>query len=278
MLGEHCSTLQCYTKAWGARVLTRRNLILGSGAVIGASGVLMPAMAQAASSKIALPTDISSERLITVTAAPTRANLVAMTFDDGPHPVLTPQLLDILKARRIRATFYVIGRNVARYPDIVKRMVAEGHEIGNHTWRHPFLTQLGSASVLRELDRTSEAVYKAVQRMPVTMRPPYGALSRAQRAMILKQREMPTILWSVDPEDWRRPGAQVVANRILGGARPGAIILSHDIHAPTIKAMPVALDGLIEAGYRFATVSMILGARDWSKLRWRLPREARAKS
>jgi peptidoglycan-N-acetylglucosamine deacetylase len=245
---------------------------------MGASGLLMPGLAEAAGSKIALPPDISNERLITVTAAPTQRHLVAMTFDDGPHPTLTPQLLDILKARRIRATFYVIGRNVARYPDIVKRMVDEGHEIGNHTWRHPFLTQLGSNSVLRELDRTSEAVYKAVQRIPVTMRPPYGALSRNQRAMIHKERDMPTILWSVDPEDWRRPGAQVVANRIVGGARPGSIILSHDIHGPTIKAMPAALDGIKDHGYKFATVSMILGQRDWSKMRWRLPREARAKS
>lgn len=236
----------------------------------------MPGAAQAASSKIALPEDLDEERLITVTAAPTRRNLVAMTFDDGPHPTLTPALLDILKARRIRATFYVIGRNVARYPDIVKRMVDEGHEIGNHTWRHPFLTQLGTKSVLSELDRTSEAVYKAVQRIPVTMRPPYGALSRNQRAMIHKEREMPTILWSVDPEDWRRPGSTVVASRIVGGAKPGAIILSHDIHAPTINAMPAALDGLIAKGYRFATVSMILGQRDWSKLRWRLPKTAQA--
>jgi len=236
--------------------------------------VLTPGAALSASGTIALPTDLEAERMITVTAAPTRANLVAMTFDDGPHPTYTPALLDILKKRRIRATFYVIGQNVARYPDIVKRMVDEGHEIGNHTWRHPFLTKLGSKNVLRELDRTSDAVYRAVQRIPVTMRPPYGALSRKQRAMIHDEREMPTILWSVDPEDWRRPGSTVVASRIVGGARPGAIILSHDIHGATVKAMPAALDGLIEKGYRFETVSMILGRRDWSKLRWRLPKLA----
>lgn len=235
-------------------------------------------MAEAANSQIAAPSEMTHERLTTVTAAPTRRNLVAMTFDDGPHPVLTPRLLDILKTRHIRATFYVIGRNVARYPDIVKRMVDEGHEIGNHSWQHPVLSRLGTASVLRELDRTSEAVYQAVRRIPVTMRPPYGALTGTQRAMILKDRDMPTILWSVDPEDWRRPGAQIVANRILGGARPGAIILSHDIHSPTVKAMPAALDGLLDKGYRFATVSMILGQRDWTRLRWRLPREARAQS
>ncbi len=215
--------------------------------------------------------------MITVSAAPTKLHTVAMTFDDGPHPVLTPKLLDILKARRIRATFYVIGRNVLRYPDIVKRMVDEGHELGNHTWTHPFLSRLGNAGVLRELDRTSDAVYKTVQRIPVTMRPPYGALTERQQRMVHDERAMPTILWSVDPQDWRRPGASVVANRIVRRSHNGAIILAHDIHAPTIRAMPPALDGLLDQGYQFATVSMILGQRDWSKLRWRLPNSARAK-
>ncbi len=253
-------------------MVTRRDLILGSGAAIAGGTWLAPGTARAASAGIALPVDLDTERLITVTGAPTQARLVAMTFDDGPHPTYTPALLDILKARRVRATFYVIGRNVARYPDIVKRMVDEGHEIGNHTWQHPLLSGLGNTAVLRELDRTSEAVFRAVRRIPVTMRPPYGGLTGPQRAMIHKEREMPTVLWSVDPEDWRRPGSSVVADRIVDGARPGAIILSHDIHKPTVQAMPAALDGLIERGYRFATVSMILGARDWSKLRWRLPR------
>ncbi|HHB81084.1 MAG TPA: polysaccharide deacetylase family protein, partial [Aliiroseovarius sp.] len=142
-----------------------------------------------------------------------------MTFDDGPHPDLTPKLLDILKARRIRATFYVIGQNVARYPEIVKRMVGEGHELGNHTWSHPYLTKRSKKSVLRELDRTSDAIYKAVRKVPVTMRPPYGALYTSQRRYIHAERQMPTSLWSVDPQDWRRPGASVVTKRIVSHAR-----------------------------------------------------------
>ncbi|MCB1331964.1 MAG: polysaccharide deacetylase family protein, partial [Maritimibacter sp.] len=189
-----------------------------------------------------------------------------------------PALLDMLKERNIRATFYVIGRNAARYPDIVKRMVDEGHEIGNHSWSHPFLSKLGSNGMFRELDRTSDAVYKAVQRIPTTLRPPYGALTDRQAHLIAKDREMPTILWSVDPEDWRRPGESVVASRIVTKSRAGAIILTHDIHAPTVRAMPSALDGLKDRGFEFATVSMILGRRDWSKLRWRLPQVADASS
>ncbi|MEZ5723418.1 MAG: polysaccharide deacetylase family protein [Paracoccaceae bacterium] len=257
-------------------MVTRRNLIVGSGAALVCGG-LMPAAATAASS-IALPEEIAGDRLATVKAGPARGNLVAMTFDDGPHPTLTPALLDMLKERQIRATFYVIGRNVQRYPDIVRRMVDEGHEIGNHSWSHPFLSRLGTDGLLRELDRTSDAVYKAVQRIPTTLRPPYGALTDRQADVVAKSRDMPTVLWSVDPEDWRRPGSDVVASRIVRKSQPGAIILTHDIHAPTVRAMPWALDGLAERGFDFATVSMILGRRDWSKLRWRLPQMAAAQS
>lgn len=250
-------------------MINRRNLILGSGAAIAASSGLTGTSKAWATPKIALPRDIAARDFVTVTKAPIAQKYVAMTFDDGPHPTLTPALLDMLKKRRIRATFYLIGRNVVRYPDIVRRMVAEGHEIGNHTWSHPALSSLGKTSVLDQLDRTSEAIYKVVRRAPVTMRPPYGALSGNQRKMIHAEREMPTILWSVDPEDWRRPGASEVANRIVGRSHSGAIILSHDIHRGTVQAMPTALDGLSARGYKFATVSMILGHQDWSKLRFR---------
>ena len=240
-------------------------------------GGMIPSTGFAASS-VALPEDFATARPDAVKSGLTRGNQVAMTFDDGPHPTLTPALLDMLKARNIRATFYVIGRNAARYPDILKRIVDEGHEIGNHSWSHPFLSRLGSAGMFRELDRTSDAVYKAVQRIPTTLRPPYGALTDGQAHRIARDREMPTILWSVDPEDWRRPGESVVASRIVNKSQPGAIILTHDIHAPTVRAMPSALDGLTERGFEFATVSMILGRRDWSKLRWRLPQVADASS
>lgn len=251
-------------------VITRRNLLLGTGAAL-AAGSLAPTMAAAASPGLARPTDIPLADLITVSRAPTRQNFVALTFDDGPHPRLTPLLLDVLKDRRIHATFFVIGRSAARYPDILKRMADEGHEIGNHSWQHPRLTGLGRGEILNEIDRTSEVVFKAVQRMPVLLRPPYGKLSATQARMVHDERAMPTILWSLDPEDWRRPGPEVVAERIVGRSHSGAIILSHDIHSGTIAAMPSVIDGLKDQGYRFATVSTILGHRDWSTLRWRLP-------
>jgi peptidoglycan/xylan/chitin deacetylase (PgdA/CDA1 family) len=188
-----------------------------------------------------------------------------MTFDDGPHPTLTPQLLDILAARGIHATFFVIGRRVMREPALMRRMVAEGHEIGNHTWSHPSLLNHSDASVLSQIDLTSRAIEDTVGRPPVIMRPPYGNLHPRQRQMVWEARNMPTVLWSVDPEDWRRPGASAVAGRIVSSSHPGAIVLAHDIIASTVRAMPMALDGLSSRGFQFVTVSQLLGWPRWDR-------------
>lgn len=213
---------------------------------------------------------ILSGAAATVTRIPTAQPLVAMTFDDGPHPSLTPLLLDMLAARGIRATFYVVGRNAARYPQLLARMVAEGHEIGNHTWSHPNLHGYSDTSVLAQVDQTSSAIYAAVGRPPVTMRPPYGNLYNRQRLMLHGARAMPTILWSVDPLDWQRPGSGVVASRIVRGSHSGAVILAHDIHRPTVRAMPATLDGVTGRGFRFVTVSELIGWPRWDRRRLRL--------
>jgi peptidoglycan/xylan/chitin deacetylase (PgdA/CDA1 family) len=183
---------------------------------------------------------------------------VAMTFDDGPHPRNTPRLLDMLRERNIKATFYVIGRNVEMYPEITRRIVAEGHEIGNHTYTHRNLTKLSDDSVREELTKTRSAIAQAAGVRPRTMRPPYGALLQRQRSWIHSEMGYPTILWSVDPLDWKRPGPSVVTSRILSATTPGAIVLAHDLHAPTVDAMPATLDGLLRKGYRFVTVSQLL--------------------
>ena len=183
---------------------------------------------------------------------------VAMTFDDGPHPQNTPRLLDILRARNIKATFYVIGGNVDRYPQIVRRIVAEGHEIGNHTYTHRKLTSLSDSEVTKEMQRTEDAIVRAAGVKPRTMRPPYGALLQRQRSNVFGGFGYPTIMWSVDPNDWKRPGPSVVKSRILDGAHNGAIILAHDLHAPTVDAMPGTFDGLLSRGFQFITVSQLL--------------------
>jgi peptidoglycan/xylan/chitin deacetylase (PgdA/CDA1 family) len=188
-------------------------------------------------------------------------NYIAMTFDDGPHPQNTPRLLDILRARNIKATFYVIGQSVDLYPQVVRRTVAEGHEIGNHSYSHRLLSKSSDSEIQFELSRCREAVVRAAGVQPRTMRPPYGGLLQRQREMIYSQFGYPTILWSVDPLDWKRPGSSAVTSRILQATTAGSIILSHDLHAGTVDAMPATLDGLLRRGFRFVTVSQLLAMK-----------------
>lgn len=250
---------------------TRRGFL--GGVALGAASFAVSA--QAASPRlITLPGQITSGAAATIKGIVTARKVVAMTFDDGPHPTLTPILLDLLKSLNIRATFYLVGSRVAAYPQLVARIAAEGHEIGNHTWSHPYLTKRSASGVLRELDRTTRAVYEATGKAPVTMRPPYGALSLRQRLMVHQERNLPTILWSVDPQDWTRPAPGVVTQRILASTRAGGIVLSHDIHSQTIRAMPKTLAGLGAKGFEFVTVSEMLGWPRWQSRAFTLAPEA----
>ena len=180
------------------RTITRRRFAGGISALFAAPALTGQAAAQARFD-FAIPRSLTQGGPTTISRVPTAQPLVAMTFDDGPHQSLTPHLLDMLRARNIRATFYLIGRRVAMYPELTRRIAAAGHEIGNHTWSHSRLTGLGNTSLLRELDRTSVAINAAVGRPPITMRPPYGLLSPRQRRLIYAERRFPTVLWSVDP-------------------------------------------------------------------------------
>ncbi len=187
-----------------------------------------------------------------------REPYVAMTFDDGPHPVQTPRLLNILAERNIKATFYVVGSNVRSHPEILRRMINEGHEIGNHTRTHAYLNKLPDSQVRAELSSCHSSILAATGIPPKTMRPPYGAITSRQKSWIYGEFKYPSILWSVDPRDWQRPGSGVVADRIVSGTTNGAIILAHDIHKPTIDAMERALDRLLAKGFRFVTVTQLL--------------------
>lgn len=183
---------------------------------------------------------------------------IAITFDDGPHASNTPRLLGMLSARGIKATFFCVGTNVARYPNIVRRIVADGHEMANHTWTHPKLSSLGDSGVRSELDRATNGIVSITGMAPRMYRPPYGAITARQKQMIMSEYGYPTILWSVDPQDWQRPGPAVVTSRILAATKPGGIILVHDIHPPSVDAMPATLDGLLARGYRFVTCSQLI--------------------
>jgi len=183
---------------------------------------------------------------------------IAMTFDDGPHTQNTPRLLDMLKERHIHATFFFVGQCVADNPEIVKRIVAEGHDIGNHSWSHPQLSKMNDEAVRNELQKTEDAIVAACGQKPKLMRPPYGAFTARQRAWANGTWGYKIILWDVDPLDWKIRNSEHVKAEILKQTVPGSIILSHDIHKTTVDAMPETLDALLAKGFKFVTVSELI--------------------
>lgn len=186
------------------------------------------------------------------------APVVALTFDDGPSPDHTPRLLDMLKERNIKATFFLVGRCVVSWPHLVKRIADEGHEVANHSWSHPLLTGLSTTGLDSQMKRTHDAIVKACGKVPAHYRPPYGAIRDSQRKYLYDTYGYSTIIWDVDPLDWKNRNAQKVKDRILAQTRTGSIILCHDIHGTTVDAMPGTLDALKARGYQFATVSQLI--------------------
>lgn len=184
---------------------------------------------------------------------------IALTFDDGPDPKNTLRLLALLKERGIKATFYLIGKSVATYPQIVRQIVADGHEIGNHTWDHKDLSRMSDTNCLDELQKTQDAIIAACGVTPKTFRPPYGNAKLSQRKQIMEKLHCPAIIWEVDTEDWKKPfSSQKVHDTILRDTKAGSIILCHDIHAWTIDAMPATLDELKSKGFQFKTISEMI--------------------
>jgi len=186
--------------------------------------------------------------------------MIALTFDDGPHPRYTEEILDILKEYGVRATFFVVGSNVEANLDLVKREIAEGHEIGNHTYSHPHLTSIGSEELIREMEMTESILREMTGCCPRLFRPPEGVYSQTVSGAI-KQTPYIPILWTVDTEDWRRPSAEAIARIAIENTKTGVIILCHDYvsgKSNTPAALRIFLPKLIEQGYRFVTVSELL--------------------
>lgn len=188
----------------------------------------------------------------------TSRKVVALTFDDGPHPKLTPQLLDVLQREGVHATFFVLGSLAAAHPAILQRMAAEGHEVANHSWDHPRLPRLSGEKLAQQIRKTTDIIEQNTGQKVTLMRPTYGLYNDRVEHALINDYGLDIILWSVDPNDWKKPGASIVARRLVSGAHPGAILLAHDIHPGTIAAMPQAIAQLKALGYEFATVSELL--------------------
>lgn len=183
---------------------------------------------------------------------------IALTFDDGPVKTSTPRLLDLLAKKGVKATFFVLGENAKDNPEILKREVAEGHEIGNHSWNHPDLSKKSDEFVRTQIQQTQDTVFHITGLKPKVMRPPYGAFTERQKKWAHEEFGVNIAMWEVDPYDWKKPGPSVVARRILEATKPGAIILVHDIHGQTVDAMPEVIDGLLAKGFKFVTVSELI--------------------
>ncbi|MFA9557972.1 polysaccharide deacetylase family protein [Evansella sp. AB-rgal1] len=192
----------------------------------------------------------------------TSRKLVALTFDDGPEDYYTPKILDILKEKGVLATFFVVGYEINSYPDMMKRIVNEGHGIGNHTTTHPDLRTKWSVDVRKEIVTTQEILLKTIGRKSDLFRPPFGAITKADIA-ILNEIGMRNILWSVDTLDWSGLSGREIVNIVLRDVSPGGIILQHNFQHErlldgTVEALPVIIDELHEQGYTFVTVQTLL--------------------
>ena len=207
---------------------------------------------------LAFSSDISTSSASRISHGDRTKKYIALTFDDGPVPANTSRLLDILSRRNVKATFYVIGERAKNHPGVIRRIVNEGHEVGNHTWNHPNMTKLSDSQVRSELNRTRDAIVAASGVQPRTMRPPYGALTQRQREWIYNEYGYPAVMWDVDPLDWKKPGASVVANRLIQGTRNGSILLVHDLHGASVDAIPHTIDTLLRKGYQFVTISQLI--------------------
>jgi peptidoglycan/xylan/chitin deacetylase (PgdA/CDA1 family) len=188
-------------------------------------------------------------------------NLCALTFDDGPS-CFTPHLLDLLNDYGIPATFFLVGGMAEKFPHIVRRIVAEGHEVGNHTWTHPNLRRISRERKLEEIVRTNELLI-SLGAQPTCLRPPYGAFDD-HTVEIADSLGLAVVLWSVDTKDWRRLPASYAALRNGRGSvypqgKMRGIFLFHDTHKNTVEDLPRIVRELYEAGcHRFVTVSEYL--------------------
>ncbi|MGW7418502.1 polysaccharide deacetylase family protein [Streptomyces sp. NPDC054813] len=186
-----------------------------------------------------------------------KVKCVALSFDGGPSPT-TPRLLDILKQQGLHATFFVQGRgHISKYPDILRRIADEGHEIGNHTWNHERLTDLDEDDARQELTRTQDAIERITGTKPVLMRPPQGRTNR-KVAKVCKELGLAQVLWSVTAKDYETTDSALITQRVLDQTHRDGIILLHDLHKGTVPAVPGILKALKQRGYTIVTVSQLL--------------------
>jgi peptidoglycan/xylan/chitin deacetylase (PgdA/CDA1 family) len=200
---------------------------------------------------------------------PAADNVVVLTYDDGPNPPDTQAILDVLEQHQVKATFFLKGRNVEAYPDVVQAVANAGHEIGNHSYYHRPMIAFGKGALREEIEHTNRLIEGVLGYAPVLFRPPYGAQGPGLK-LALKELGMKSVIMSDNGADWEVDDPALIASAVLKTVAPGSIILLHDGHgdvddperqntrAPTAQATAIIIESLKSRGYRFATVGELL--------------------
>lgn len=186
---------------------------------------------------------------------------IALTFDDGPHPYYTEQILDILEKYNVKATFFFVGQNIEYYPEAAERVQLSGHEIGNHTYTHHRVRALDHSELMREIEKCDDAIYRLSEYKTRLFRPPEGAFDSDARAAAGCM-DYSMILWSIDTRDWEHTPPDTILKNVTTNIKSGDIILMHDYighDSPTPAALEMMIPALIDKGYTFVTVSELVG-------------------
>ncbi|RUT10125.1 hypothetical protein DSM106972_006200 [Dulcicalothrix desertica PCC 7102] len=189
--------------------------------------------------------------------------IIALTFDDGPWPKYTEQVLDILKTNNVKGTFFVIGNNMKNLPVVGKRIVTDGHTIANHTWHH-WYHRLNPSVAAKEINDTEEIIYKVTGVRTNLFRPPGGVLGNGPAAYA-RSKKYSVIMWSADSNDYKRPAASRLIGNVMRFSKPGGIVLMHDgggVRDSTVKALPEMIKKFKQQGYRFVTIPEMLELED----------------
>lgn len=186
--------------------------------------------------------------------------LIAITFDDGPHPKETSQVLDVLKKYNVKATFFIAGKHAGWYKEPLIRASKEGHEIGNHTFNHPDISNLTSNQIEEEIVKCEDILKKVTGKKPTLFRPPFGSYREDDLVEIAKKHDYKIVLWTgVDVKDWKNPGANSIADKIINKVESGDIILLHDYATDnTVEALDMFIPKMMEKGFKFVTVSELI--------------------
>ena len=185
---------------------------------------------------------------------PVEKKTVALTFDDGPHPIYTPRLLEGLKERGVHVTFFLIGQNIDGNEDIILRMKEDGHLIGNHSQNHMQLTKEQTKEACDQINRTNDQIKNITGQIPEYVRPPFGSWSEELECLV----PMKVVLWSVDPLDWKTQNKDRIVRHIVNHVEDGSIILLHDVYDTSVEAALEVIDTLSLEGYNFVTVDELL--------------------